>query len=171
MSTKIYLAKSNRANPDHVMLVRDILSKFDVEIVEFSGGPYSHKPLLQCDMLVVLPELSDDNRGIVENEEWVNLGKGLFEQIRAFENRDCHHNGDLMIVNHYQESTKEVGIGDFDGLDILDQDDYVNYAMALFNYDNDLGRLSDILENRLDLNPSTGVSSKSRYKYLLIGTK
>ena len=38
--TKIYLAKSNRANPDDVAKVRRELNKHDIEIVEYTGGGY-----------------------------------------------------------------------------------------------------------------------------------
>lgn len=170
MTTSVYLAKSNRANPDHVTAVRELLSRFDVEIVEYKGGGYSHKPLLQCDMLIVVPDLSDDEE---ENEEWVSVGKGLFEQINAFKNNGHFNKCDLMIVNYYHAGTKGLGLGSFDCLEPCDSDDYVNYADILFNTDKSesLGSLNQILENRFGFETSTNVSSKSRYRYLLIGRK
>jgi GTP:adenosylcobinamide-phosphate guanylyltransferase len=55
---KIYLAKSNNANPNILYKVRSILSKFNVEVVEYSGGSYSHDLLLSCDELIVIPDIS-----------------------------------------------------------------------------------------------------------------
>jgi hypothetical protein len=164
MSTSIYLAKSNRANPDIVMAVRNILSRFDVTIVEFKGGAYSHKPLLECEMLVVVPDLSDDE----SNEEWVNVGKGLFNQVQAFilENKKC----DLLVVNYYHEGTKELGLGEFDDFDIADEDDFVNYGSLCFK-DNDLGTLSQVLENRLDPKKVNSTDSSKRTRYRLLLTK
>lgn len=52
---KVYLAKSNKANPDVVARVRQTLSNYNLEIVEFKGGTYSHKQLLECDQMVIVP--------------------------------------------------------------------------------------------------------------------
>ena len=111
MKHKIYFAKSNKANPDHIILVREILGKFDVDIVEYKGGSYSHKPLLECDMLVVLPDLTEYED---LNETGVSLGKGLFEQITAF--NVSKNKSKIFILNYIHESTKEVGYGDIDSI-------------------------------------------------------
>ncbi len=78
MKTKVYLAKSNRSNPDDVSRVRTILSKFDVDIVEFTGGQYTNEQLLECDYLFVVPEL--DNL----SQDRAVLGKGLHNQVSDF---------------------------------------------------------------------------------------
>ena len=78
---KVYLAKSNQSNPDDVQKVRKILNDSNCEIVEYTGGSFSHKPMLNCDMLVVIPDLNsfdDDNI----------IGKGLYGQIEAFQTTD-----------------------------------------------------------------------------------
>ena len=54
--TKVYLAKSNKANPNVVSMVRQLLSNYDVSVVEYTGGSYTDKPMLDCDFLVVIPE-------------------------------------------------------------------------------------------------------------------
>ena len=168
----IYLAKSNRSNPDVVSAVRTILKKFGADIVEFTGGAYSNKPLLACDMLIVVPELSGDND---DDAEYLDVGKGLFGQIEAF--RDKRNSGaghfnecDLMIVNYYHEGTQELGIGTFDEFECAGEEDYVNYATIMFKDDTPTGTLSQILENRLGHpteNSTKGSSKRTRYRLLL----
>jgi hypothetical protein len=166
MKSKIYFAKSNKANPDHIILVREILARFDVEVVEYKGGSYSHKPLLECDMLVVLPDLTECKD---LNEEEVGLGKGLYDQIKAFKSTS-RNKCDTYIINYVHEGSKEVGYGDVHEIDCADPDDYINHAVVLFNTDDDAqhGQLGATLEDRLGFNTSTPSRiNKSRYKYLL----
>jgi len=161
MKTKIYLAKSNRANPDHVQAVRTTLKEFDVEVVEYKGGGYSHKPLLGCDMLVVLPELAKPE----EDAEYVPLGKGLHEQISAFNKHgnEC----DLLIVYECDErwGPSITGFRDFE---VADTDDYVNYSFAILDQEGG-GQLKALLENRVGhAHASTIVSARdSGYRLLL----
>jgi len=164
MKTKIYLAKSNRANPEHLMMVRKTLGNFDVEVVEFKGGAYSHKSLLKCDMLVILPELEEDE----DTDSYIDelpLGKGLHEQYFAFKEKnrnDC----DILIVHECNDSWG-VGVGPIDEIEPCDTDDYVNYSLAFITPDK-CGPLADILENRIGgSTTSTKSSSSSRYKLLL----
>ncbi len=171
MKSKIYFAKSNRANPNNVMLVREILSRFDVEVVEYSGGAYSHKPMLECDMLVVLPELSDGEED--KDKETVGLGKGLFEQINTFK-RTNTNKSDLLIINYVNLHTKEVEYGDIEDMDCADQDDYINYGVIIFDtsYDGDVLTLTDTLENRLGFKTAYSTKgNKSRNRYLIISSK
>lgn len=166
MKDKIYFAKSNKANPDHIILVREILSRFDVEVVEYKGGAYSHKPLLECDMLVVLPDLTENE----DYESEVALGKGLYDQMNAF-NSTSKNKCDLFVINYIHEGTKEVGYGDIEEIDCADPDDYVNHAYILFNTSDNgqSGQLGATLEDRLGFKTSTKNSrvNKSRYRYLL----
>jgi len=166
MKSKIYFAKSNKANPDHIILVREILARFDVEVVEYKGGTYSHKPLLECDMLVVLPDLTEDED---LNESEVAIGKGLHDQISAFQSVS-KNKCDLFVINYIHEGTKEVGYGDVEDIDCTDEDDYVNYSVIIFD-ELAHGQLGQTLENRLGFNTSTSTSriNKSRYKYLIVG--
>jgi len=163
MKTKIYLAKSNRANPDHVQAVRKTLKEFNVEIVEYTGGGYSHKPLLSCDMLVVLPELANPE----EDSEYVPLGKGLHEQISAFEK---HRNKcDLLIVYECDERFGP-SISGFRSFEVADTDDYVNYSFAmLLDREGSSGELKVLLENRVGhAHASTNASTRdSGYRLLL----
>jgi hypothetical protein len=74
---KVYLAKSNRANPNYVSKVRQMMEEYDIEIVEFTGGTYNSKDLVECNQLVVIPEINKS--GKVQP-----LGKGLYTQIFEF---------------------------------------------------------------------------------------
>mgnify|MGYP005994886417 CR=1 FL=1 len=159
MTTKIYLAKSNRANPDHVMMVRKVLLDYDVEIVEFKGGTYSHKQLLKCDLLLIVPELS----GTEEDLEFLPLGKGLHEQIQAFgkQGNKC----DTLIV---YECTEKYGaeISTIEDIDVADPDDYVNYSFAIVDQHNGQP-LRGAIEHRVGFKTTSTPSSESRYRLLL----
>ena len=76
---KVYLSKSNASDPDEVMLVRKHLAKYDVEVVEFRGGNYSHAPMLECDVLLVLPP----KNGLTPFGT-VDIGRGQYEQINTW---------------------------------------------------------------------------------------
>jgi hypothetical protein len=78
--SRVYLAKSNRANPNIVSNVRITLNNFDVDVIEYSGGQYSNNALLSCDYLVVVPE-STPNLTDLSSE--ISIGKGLYEQIES----------------------------------------------------------------------------------------
>lgn len=164
MSTKIYLAKSNRANPEHLMMVRKTLGNFDVEVVEFKGGAYSHKALLNCDMLIILPELDDDEDTDCFIEE-LPLGKGLHEQYFAFK-ANTNNKCDILIIDGCNDGYG-ASVNTIDDIDFADGDDYVNYSAALIDPDNS-GPLDDMLENRIGASTtSTKDSSLSRYRLLL----
>src|SRR5688572_18299302 len=74
---KVYFAKSNKCNPDNVMRVRSMLQSLDCEVLEFTGGTYSDKDLVESEKLVILPDtmLSKDS---------ARIGKGLYNQIETF---------------------------------------------------------------------------------------
>jgi hypothetical protein len=143
---KVYLAKSNKANPNIVSAVRQTLAKFEIEIVEFTGGQYSHDLLLCCETLIVIPDLSnvtlryDEGHGIYNKNDniyeiWsVPIGKGLYEQIRAFNNQsnntimvtgiDC----ELNITGVYYDSNWS----DYYKLMVVDEQDYVKFLYKFY---------------------------------------
>lgn len=125
MLPKVYLAKSNKANPDLVSKTRQILSKFNIEIVEFTGGTYSHDKMLECDMLVVVPYINSNGT--------VVIGKGLFDQMEAFE--ETIGNEYVCVIsnpdNFFIQEVEEV--------DVINHTDYVNYAYVhFFDHGDDL---------------------------------
>ena len=114
---KVYLAKSNRANPDVVSRVRQALSKFPIQIVEYTGGQFSHTPMMECERLVVVPDLEGDE---------IVIGKGLFEQINKFSRGKLL---DLVFV----VTDEDLTVKDIEDIDIVTDDDYVSYAVIQFS--------------------------------------
>lgn len=153
-TTKVYLAKSNRANPYVVSSVRQTLSKYDVEVVEFKGGAYSHKQLLECDVMVIVPATDT-----LWREEGIILGKGLYEQLQAFEDGSNR----TMIV-----CDGELTVGEIDSYWVENEDDYVDYGLVEFyENDNDL-KLSKHCDNMFTKKTNTTSISKSGYYHLLV---
>ena len=155
---RIYLAKSNKANPDLVSKVRQNLSQFEVEIVEFTGGTYTHKPLLGCDLLIVVPDLT--NNGII-------VGKGLYEQIDAFGNaKDVE---DILIVTKLVNN--EIFIDMIEDMYVDDSRDYINYGIlnVLDGEESLTDRLEDVyFYNKKSIKESSVKSTENEYQYLLI---
>lgn len=137
---RVYLAKSNKANPNLVSAVRQTLSKFDIELVEFTGGTYSHDLLLTCDEMIAIPDLS--TLKTLENEiskfTTISLGKGLWEQISTF--YEAGHSP--FIITDYDG---HVGIGgvvydddddNFYSLELNDEKNYTDYGYFCINEKN-----------------------------------
>jgi hypothetical protein len=120
---KVYLAKSNRANPDLVARVRQTLSNYNLEIVEFKGGTYSDKPLLECDQLVVIPEELE--------EETVNVGKGLYQQIDSFSRISDYNSDNITFISSERCDTAMI-----ESYRIINSDDYINYGLVYLEEDN-----------------------------------
>lgn len=114
---KVYLAKSNRANPDVVSRVRQALSKFPIQIVEYTGGQFSHAPMMECEQLVVVPDLEDEE---------IVIGKGLYEQISKFGNNNGYEY--VFVI-----SEEDLTVKDVEQIDVIDYDDYVAFAVIEFS--------------------------------------
>lgn len=153
-TTKVYLAKSNRANPDLVSSVRQTLSKYDVEVVEFKGGTYSHKQLLECDVMVIVPATDT-----LWREEGIILGKGLYEQLQAFEDGSNR----TMIV-----CDEELTVGEIDSYWVENERDYIDYGLVEFYENNNDLKLSKHCDNMFTKKTGTSSSSKSSYYHLLV---
>ena len=154
---KVYLAKSNRANPDVVSRVRQALSKFPIQIVEYTGGQFSHAPMMECEQLVVVPDLEDEE---------IVIGKGLHEQINKF----CRDKGDeyVFVITEEDLTVKEVV-----EIDIIDSDDYVAFAVIEFRRGNGI-KLATCFEDIYGVTATGSLypSSKSDSNYYhLIGRK
>jgi hypothetical protein len=114
---KVYLAKSNRANPDVVSRVRQALSKFPIQIVEYTGGQFSHAPMMECEQLVVVPDLDDEE---------IVIGKGLYEQITKFGRSKGYEY--IFVINDEEDLTFK----ELNQIDIIDYDDYIAHAVVEF---------------------------------------
>lgn len=166
---KIYLAKSARSNPDHVSKVRAIISEYDVEIVEFTGGAYYHDDLLECDMLVVIPDLS--------SYDWLSqtqvLGKGLHSQIEVFKSEKNFGLGyeNILILDSVgvRENTN-IYVRQPISLLVEDSDDYVEHSRAELSSTRLV--LTTLLESEFDYHlmkkGGIGTSNGINRRYLLI---
>lgn len=148
---KVYLAKSNRANPDVVSRVRQALSKFPIQIVEYTGGQFSHTPMMECEQLVVVPDLDDEE---------IVIGKGLYEQINKFgRNKGYEY---VFVINDEEDLTYK----ELEQIDIIDYEDYIAHAIIQFRRGND-EKLVSCFE---DIYGVTTTKSDSNF-YHLIGRK
>lgn len=159
---KLYLAKSNKANPDDVMRVRQLFSRFEIEVVEFTGGTYSHKPLKECDYLLIIPNLKEVKK--TNSETYISLGKGLHEQIKFFKSNGT----DLFIIHDTSDS--DINMSVIADIDYGDPDNYVEYSVACL--DNKNYSLTEWLEHtfKVKLKIETGSSLGIDEKYFLLLT-
>jgi len=91
---KVYLSKSNRSDPHVVDAVRTDLNRAGLEVVEFHGGTYSHDPMCDCDILVIVPQadylmVGDPilrNPGSIHDRKGYGcqIGKGQSDQVVEF---------------------------------------------------------------------------------------
>lgn len=164
---KVYLAKSNKANPDVVARVRQTLSNYNLEIVEFKGGIYSHKQLLESDQMVIVPAEVD------VCEDFTVIGKGLYEQIEAFSRKSFNNSHNIIVITSDDCETSMI-----ENTVEIDKDDYVNYAELYFLEDgcNLKEVLDDIVrdyyinsDEPIYASESTSVRKTNSNYYLLIG--
>lgn len=166
MKVKIYLAKSNKANPDDVMRVRQLLSKYPIEIVEYSGGTYSNKPLKDCQFLIIVPcmENVEENWG----EITVTIGKGLHDQITYFEslNNGCEINNILVLSD---TSDGDLTFSFYEDMDVCDSENYIDYTTLMLSEKS--FQLKDFFSskycNSIEMT-GNGDGEFNKYKYLLI---
>ena len=83
-NTKVYLSKSNRANPDYVMLVRKHLEELGYEILEHQGGEYDEKLMFRARYMVMIGQSSAAGGTTI-------VGKGQYEQLRKRRNRSTNY--------------------------------------------------------------------------------
>lgn len=129
---KIYLAKSNRSNPDYVQKVRGIIQDYNCEIVEYKGGGFSHRQMLECDMLIVVPDLTrhekdDGGQGI----DTVGVGKGLFQQVEVY--LDTYGDERPIYIVHdcdngWDPNISTLDTSDDDWGEVDDPNDYIDYG-------------------------------------------
>jgi len=74
MGTKIYLAKSNMANPNIIIKFKKFIRDYAVEVREFKGGVYNHSQ--QFENVEVVFVIAPGERPTDK------VGKGLYGQIQ-----------------------------------------------------------------------------------------
>lgn len=158
--TKIYLAKSNQANPDDVYSVRKYLERFSdsIQIIEHNGGSYSNKELLTCDGLIIIPNLTDfevDDSNVV-------IGKGLYQQMDDFEQKNKSTDEIWVVVN--VNSERIIGSGVYQ-CGNEDEDDYINYAELELDEENE--EMENWLKSRFRITEQKK-NKLNNFMYLLI---
>lgn len=75
---RVYLSKSKQVDLDTLLLTRKLLSAYNIELVEFSGGEYTSDLLESCDILLVLPT----EKPKAFNYSF-NVGKGQYLELET----------------------------------------------------------------------------------------
>ena len=75
---RVYLSKSKQVDLDTLLLTRKLLSAYNIELVEFSGGEYTTDLLESCDILLVLP--TDKPKAFNYH---FNVGKGQYLELET----------------------------------------------------------------------------------------
>ena len=114
MGLRVYLSKSNQANPDHVMAMRKILAEINIvdDIIEFKGGDYSQRDVIASDVLIIVPPANasslyknDRSKGeffYVNGDNYtrrIYVGKGQHGQIDSFRQSRGNTFRDIYMVN------------------------------------------------------------------------
>ena len=166
--TKIYLAKSNRSNPTDVSRVRTMLETLDVEVVEFTGGEYSNKPLMSCDYLVVVPDLSSkqtnkkfDRYFNHSNESSVTVGKGIYTQICDFNGENYYTYDKTFIIDNTDDI---VNYGYFNNIEINNFQDYVNFA--ILNYGGSYSLIDNLKRHGIKTKNEVLMETKDEANYM-----
>ena len=79
---KIYISKSNQANPDDLIMAR---AKFQKEgtVLEYTGGVYNPERVKEADKIVIIPPaISTFEKGNVDS---ITIGKGNFSELKSYE--------------------------------------------------------------------------------------
>ncbi len=84
---KVYLGKSNYTDKEKVDKVRDELLERNVKVLEYIGGKYTDKDLLESDYLVIVPDNEDKE-----------IGRGLYAQIGTFRKEKPNN-----LIVYYQQ--------------------------------------------------------------------
>ena len=87
---KVYLSKSNHANPDYVMVVRRHFEELGYKIIEHEGGAYNEAILFTCKKMIMVGIHPPTHM----NKGEVFIGKGQYRQLKARRDRG-------MIQNYY----------------------------------------------------------------------
>jgi len=74
---RVYISKSKVGNPDDLMNLRHLLSKWDCKVTEFFGGVYNTKELDRANLLLVIPPY-------VESINNRNVGRGQHDEVSRF---------------------------------------------------------------------------------------
>lgn len=121
---KIYLAKSNKANPYDLMLVKNYITNKGNEVVEYTGGQFTMKPMDDCDYMIVIPDFSsiklDGSTNVLNENRPIVIGKGLYGSIQYFASLKKKSGIFIYAGNSH--------MGRLDVLGDANEDDYINHS-------------------------------------------
>lgn len=129
---KVYLSKSNRCNPNHVMLVRQAIKDHyndidNFELLEFTGGTYTPEKLLSADLVFVVTEQdpieSDDVMLVV-------VGRGIYSEVRQFLDEKMHDTQHGIFYCNFVDD-EVFNLHQILGAKITNMDSWVNYAKMM----------------------------------------
>lgn len=107
---RVYLSKSKLVDLDKLLLTRKLLSAYNIELVEFSGGEYTTDLLESCDILLVLP--TEKPRAFNHH---FNVGKGQYTELETAYNHNintfCILTGmEELYVAHWEHDIEVIDI-------------------------------------------------------------
>lgn len=107
MSTKlkVYLSKSKSGNFDELVKLKSRLELLDIEVLEFVGGTYDTKKLLEADILLILPPAS---KGV----HYPTVGRGQFEEIDTF--LEKYPNKQILVVTSLEDDDDIITVDEID---------------------------------------------------------
>ena len=77
MKYKVYISKSNEANYDHLLMVRNLAGMHSsIKLLEHSGGPYNPSLVQEADIVLVIPGIKS-----IHNNKCI-VGKGLYSEAK-----------------------------------------------------------------------------------------
>lgn len=82
MGEKVYVSKSNMSSSGLYNKTCIELSYYNVEVVSYNGGTYSHKAMLDCDVVLFIPPENSIQGDIC------TIGRGQYEQLFAISDSD-----------------------------------------------------------------------------------
>lgn len=146
---KIYLAKSNKANPYDLMLLKGFLAKKQLEVVEYTGGVFSMKPMDECEFMVVVPDFSNlkVEDGTVRWDEPITIGKGLYGSIQYFSSLKRRNKILIYVGNNH--------MGKLNLLGDANEEDYINYSTMT---------VRDIIKYDLAIETESFIESPKEFK-------
>lgn len=167
---KVYLSKSNASDPDVVAYVRKRLTQLGVTIVEFHGGPYDKRSVLEAEYLVIVPPARTLGNKEKYGDEWIwnygssqagsyDVGRGQHDQIEMF--RDHRSSDKILLV----EEVKIAGSGQSTTVDLY-VDEYSDIDVEDINWEERYSYVSmegntQLIEDALDIDPDTVVQNSA----------
>lgn len=127
---RVYFCRSRQTSHETLAAVYEALGGLNIEIVKWEGGTYNayteEKRIKECDYMVVLgPQLAKAQN--------IMIGRGQFEQIRAFCNVDMRDLSNILLVDDYmipagRPDLYKVYLSEIDAINYSDPNSYTHHS-------------------------------------------